>query len=67
MTRDDRPLLPRIHRAWDPQQGRMVWACNDLPPGRWGLGVSQQARYDWRQAQMWCHRQNAAAKAEGRP
>jgi hypothetical protein len=41
----------------------MVWQCNELPSGKWGFGVSQQAHHDWRQAQMWCHQQNAAIKA----
>ena len=63
MRTDERPLLPRIRRAWDARQGRMVWQVNELPAGRWGLGVSQQARYDWRQAAMWCHQRNAVPRA----
>ena len=56
-----RPMLPLIRRGWDARAGRFVWACSDLPRGPWGLGVSQQARYDWRQAEMWCARANFSA------
>jgi len=56
-----RPVLPRIRRGWDARAGRWVWVCSDLPRGAWGPGVSTQARYDWRQAEMWCARENFAA------
>jgi hypothetical protein len=59
-----RPMLPRIRRGWDARQGCWVWECNDLPRGAWGLGVSQQARYDWRQAQIWCAQANAAERSQ---
>jgi len=36
-----------------------VWTVTPLPEGKWGTGVSQQARYDWRQAEMWVARANA--------
>jgi hypothetical protein len=54
------PVIPRIRREWDAKAGRFVWQCSPLPLGPWGLGVSQQARYDWRHAEMWCLRRNAA-------
>lgn len=52
-------VIPRIFRGWDARAGRFVWCCSPLPAGRWGLGVSRQATYDWRQAERWVAQQNA--------
>lgn len=54
-------VIPRIFRAWDRRQAKFVWSCSPLPHGNWGLGVSQQAQYDWRQAFRWCVLMNEKA------
>ncbi len=58
-------VMPRIFRTWNPRTGRMVWQCNALPEGKWGMGVSMQTRYDWRQAQMWCIQKNKSGENNG--
>ena len=50
--------IPRIRRAWDAKAGKMLWAVNEPPPGRWGFGISQKVRSDWRQAWAWCNKAN---------
>lgn len=62
-----RPLLPRIRRGWDAHQGRFVWVCSAPPVRAWGMGLSAQARYDWRQAEMWCTWANWADLNPGHP
>lgn len=51
-------MKPVIRREWNARLGRMVWGVSPIPPGRWGLGISQQAIYDWRQAERWCLSRN---------
>jgi len=55
--------MPRIYRGWNARRGVFVWTCTPLPEGKWGTGVSQQLRYDWRQAEMWVARTNAKEHA----
>lgn len=56
-------VKPRIARTWYAREGRFMWQCNAPPEGRWGMGISQQAIYDWRQAARWCAQANARAAA----
>lgn len=51
-------VKPRIFRVWSSRRGVMEWGVSNIPEGRWGVGISQQLRYDWRQAQIWCNAMN---------
>jgi hypothetical protein len=54
-------VMPHIYRSWDTRKAVFVWTWAPPPEGKWGFGVSQQARYDWNRAIRWCHQQNAKA------
>lgn len=41
----------------------MVYACDPIPSGNWGMGIGQEAMQRWRQAQAYCIQRNLAEEA----